>query len=125
MKAIWKGVVVADSGDTVLVEGNHYFPASSLKREYTSFSNHRSSCPWKGQARYYDLVTDAAVAPKAAWTYPHPNRGFEPIAGAIAQLSWIKGRPINIRPADQTAELENAALAGRSAAPTNWRTGTL
>ena len=47
MKAVWNGVVVAESDDTVVVEGNHYFPDSSLKREYTSFSNHRSTCAWK------------------------------------------------------------------------------
>lgn len=47
MKAIWNGVVIAESDDTVVVEGNHYFPMAALKREYTTFSNHRTSCPWK------------------------------------------------------------------------------
>jgi uncharacterized protein (DUF427 family) len=65
MKAIWNNTVIAESEDTVLVEGNHYFPASTLKREFTTFSNHKTSCAWKGQASYYsllingELVTDA------------------------------------------------------------------
>ena len=58
MKATWNGVTIAESDDTVVVEGNHYFPEASLKREYISFSNHRSSCPWKGQAYYYSLMVD-------------------------------------------------------------------
>ncbi|MDO9218555.1 MAG: DUF427 domain-containing protein, partial [Lacisediminimonas sp.] len=56
MKAIWNNTVIAESDDTVLVEGNHYFPASSLKREYITFSNHKTSCAWKGQASYYSLL---------------------------------------------------------------------
>ena len=50
MKATWNGVTLAESDDTVVVEGNHYFPEASLNRDYTTFSNHRSGCPWKGQA---------------------------------------------------------------------------
>ena len=56
MKASWNGHVIAESDDTVVVEGNHYFPVSSLNREYVLESNHRSSCPWKGQARYLSLI---------------------------------------------------------------------
>ena len=68
MKATWKGATIAESDDTVVVEGNHYFPESSLNRAYVTFSNHRSSCPWKGQAHYYSLMVDGNlnenVAPK-------------------------------------------------------------
>ena len=53
MKAIWKNTVIAESDDTVMVEGNHYFPEASVKREFISFSNHKTSCAWKGQASYY------------------------------------------------------------------------
>ena len=52
MKAVWNGVVIAESADTVVVEGNHYFPPEALKRELTTFSNHRTGCVWKGQAHY-------------------------------------------------------------------------
>ena len=53
MKAIWNGAVIAQSDDTVLVEGNHYFPESALDRQYLGFSNHKTSCAWKGEASYY------------------------------------------------------------------------
>ena len=55
MKAIWKGEILAESDDTVVVEGNHYFPAGSLRREFFAPSDQKTSCPWKGQASYYDL----------------------------------------------------------------------
>jgi hypothetical protein len=53
MKATWNGAVIAESDDTVVVEGNHYFPESALRREYVTPSDHRSHCPWKGEARYH------------------------------------------------------------------------
>ncbi len=56
MKAVWNGVVVAESEQTVIVEGNHYFPPESLKREHTTFSNHRTGCVWKGQAQWLSLM---------------------------------------------------------------------
>lgn len=84
MKAIWNGVVVAESDDTVVVEGNHYFPESSLKRDYTSFSNHRSSCPWKGQARYYSLFVDGEMNADAVWYYPEPSEAAAQIRGRVA-----------------------------------------
>ena len=61
MKAIWNGVVVAESDDIVTVEGEHYFPQAALKSEYTSFSNHRSHCHWKGEAHYYSLFVDGEM----------------------------------------------------------------
>ncbi|MEP6875057.1 MAG: DUF427 domain-containing protein, partial [Burkholderiales bacterium] len=67
MKAIWNGVTIAESDDTVIVEGNHYFPEASLKREYTTFSNHRSSCVWKGQAHYYSLMVNGEMNENAVW----------------------------------------------------------
>ena len=69
MKATWNGVTLAESDDTVVVEGNHYFPEASLKREYVTFSNHRTSCHWKGQAYYYSLFVngdkDTVTSPEA------------------------------------------------------------
>ena len=73
MKAVWNNTVVAESDDTVVIEGNHYFPASSLKREYTSFSNHKTSCAWKGQAHYYSLIVNGEMNPDAVWYYPDPK----------------------------------------------------
>lgn len=73
MKAIWNGLVIADSEDIEVVEGNHYFPASSLRREFTTFSNHRSSCPWKGQAQWLSLFAHGEMLPDAVWFYPEPS----------------------------------------------------
>jgi uncharacterized protein (DUF427 family) len=90
MKATWKGVVVAESDDTVLVEGNHYFPESALKREYVSFSNHRTSCPWKGQAHYYSLLVNGELNTDAAWYYPEPKPEAENIRGRVAFWKGVK-----------------------------------
>ena len=84
MKATWNGVTIAESDDTVLVEGNHYFPESSLDRRYVSFSNHRSSCPWKGMASYYSLMVDGKMNPDAVWYYPEPKEAAANIAGRVA-----------------------------------------
>ena len=58
MKATWNNTVIAESDDNVLVEGNHYFPEHTLKREYVTFSNHKTTCPWKGEAHYYVVNGD-------------------------------------------------------------------
>jgi len=84
MKAIWNGVVVAESDDTVVVEGNHYFPEPSLKDQYTTFSNHRTSCPWKGQARYKSLLVNGALNPDAVWYYPEPSEAAAAIKDRVA-----------------------------------------
>jgi len=82
-KAIWNGVVLAESEDTVVLEGNHYFPADSLKREYTSFSNHRSSSD-KGQAQYLSLFVNGELNPDAVWFYPEPSESAAAIKGRYA-----------------------------------------
>lgn len=84
MKAIWKGVVVAESDDTVIVEGNHYFPESALNRDYVTFSNHKTTCPCKGQASYYSLLVNGELNSDAAWYYPDPKPEAENIRGRVA-----------------------------------------
>jgi uncharacterized protein (DUF427 family) len=84
MKASWNGHVIAESDDTVVVEGNHYFPAESLNREYVLESNHRSTCPWKGEARYYSLLVDGDLNPDAVWYYPNPRDGAEMVRDRVA-----------------------------------------
>ena len=90
MKATWNGVVIAESDDTVVVEGNHYFPASSLNREYVLESNHRSTCPWKGQARYYSLLVDGDLNPDAVWYYPEPREGAEMVRDRVAFWKGVR-----------------------------------
>ena len=90
MKAIWNGTTIAESNDTVVVEGNHYFPAESLKREYTTFSNHRTSCPWKGQAQYLSLFVNGEMNPDAVWYYADPTPAAAEIKGRYAFWKGVK-----------------------------------
>ncbi len=82
--ALWNGVVLAESDDTVIVEGNHYFPPGSIKMEYFRQSDSHTSCPWKGTASYYDLVVDGRVNPGAAWFYPEPKPAARQIRDYVA-----------------------------------------
>ncbi len=84
MKAIWKDTVIAQSDDTVMVEGNHYFPESSLNRAFTTFSNHKTTCAWKGQASYYSLMVNGELNPDAVWYYADPKPEAENIKGRVA-----------------------------------------
>jgi uncharacterized protein (DUF427 family) len=90
LKAVWNGATIAESDDTVLVEGNHYFPESSLNRRYVTFSNHRSSCPWKGMASYYSLMVDGQMNADAVWYYPEPKEAAASIAGRVAFWKGVK-----------------------------------
>jgi uncharacterized protein (DUF427 family) len=84
VKASWNGAVIAESDDTVVVEGNHYFPAESLRREFVSASAHRTQCAWKGTAHYYSLHVDGVENANAVWYYPEPKAGAEQVAGRVA-----------------------------------------
>jgi uncharacterized protein (DUF427 family) len=84
MRAIWQGVVLAQSDETVVVEGNHYFPAESLCREYFRPSDRHSVCPWKGTASYYDVIVGGNVNAQAAWYYPEPKEAAAQIKGRVA-----------------------------------------
>jgi len=84
MKAIWKDTVIAESDDTVMVEGNHYFPESALDRAFVTFSNHKTMCAWKGQASYYSLMVDGELNPDAVWYYPDPKPEAAHIKGRVA-----------------------------------------
>ena len=90
MKAIWNGAVIAQSDDTVLVEGNHYFPENTLDRSYVTFSNHKSMCPWKGQASYYSLVVEGNMNQDAVWYYADPKPEAESIRGRVAFSKGVK-----------------------------------
>jgi uncharacterized protein (DUF427 family) len=73
MKAIWNGAILAQSDDTVIVEGNHYFPADSITAELFEESSLHSTCPWKGEASYKTVVVDGQRNEDAAWYYPEPK----------------------------------------------------
>ena len=93
MKAIWNNTVLAESDDTVLVEGNHYFPTSTLKREFITLSNHKTSCAWKGQASYYSLIVDGEMNTDAAWYYANPKPEAEEIKDRVAFWKGVKVAP--------------------------------
>jgi uncharacterized protein (DUF427 family) len=93
MKAIWKGIIVAESADTVVVEGNHYFPVASLQRQYVVESSHHTTCSWKGEASYYTLRVDGADNPNAVWYYPTPKSGAEAVAGRVAFWKGVQVEP--------------------------------
>lgn len=84
MKAIWNGTVIAQSDDTVLVEGNHYFPADAVNRQFTTFSNHKTMCSWKGQASYYSLIVNGDMNIDAAWFYADPKPEAESVRDRVA-----------------------------------------
>lgn len=84
VRAVWHGTVLAESDDTVVVEGNHYFPADSLRTEYFSASDTHSVCPWKGTASYYTVTVDGRANPDAAWFYPEPKAKAEQIRDRVA-----------------------------------------
>ena len=90
MKATWKGATLAESDDTVVVEGNHYFPADSIRRESFRESETHTVCPWKGTASYYDVVVGGEVNKDAAWFYPQPKDAAKEIKDHVAFWKGVK-----------------------------------
>ncbi len=84
MKAIWKGQVLAESDQTVVVENNHYFPPGSVIMDFFVASDTTSICPWKGEARYYSIVVEGSENKDAAWYYPNPKEAAKEIKGYVA-----------------------------------------
>ena len=84
MKAIWNTQVIAESEDTVVVEGNHYFPAESLDMQFFTPSSHTSVCPWKGTASYYNVIVDEQENLDAAWYYENPSAAAAEIQDRVA-----------------------------------------
>jgi uncharacterized protein (DUF427 family) len=83
-KATWNGRTIAESDDTLIVEGNHYFPAGSVDRDYLKGSSTHTRCPWKGTASYFDVVVDGQVNRDAAWYYPDPKSAAGQIKDYVA-----------------------------------------
>ena len=90
MKAIWNGIVLAESDDTKVVEGNHYFPPDSIRREYFRDSDRHTTCPWKGIASYYDVAAGGETARNAAWYYPDPKSAAAEIRDHVAFYGIVK-----------------------------------
>jgi uncharacterized protein (DUF427 family) len=89
-KAIWEGVVLADSDDIVTVEGNKYFPADAVHREYFKPSSQTTICPWKGTASYYDIEVNGKTNAAAAWYYAQPKAAASQIRGRVAFWKGVR-----------------------------------
>lgn len=83
-KAIWNNQVIAESDDTVIVDGNHYFPADSIRKQFFQTAEKTTVCGWKGTANYYDIVVDGETNSEAAWYYADPKPKAESIRGRVA-----------------------------------------
>jgi uncharacterized protein (DUF427 family) len=83
-QAVWNGQVIAESDNTVVIEGNHYFPPSTIKKEYFQENNTHTVCAWKGTASYYDVVVDGKTNKDAAWYYPEVSDLAKAIKGHVA-----------------------------------------
>jgi uncharacterized protein (DUF427 family) len=90
MRATWKGAILAESDATVVVEGNHYFPPESLRREHFRDSGTHTTCPWKGVASYYDVVVGEEVNADAAWFYPTPKSAAEHVRDRVAFWKGVR-----------------------------------
>ncbi len=95
MKAVWNDTVIAESDETVVVEGNHYFPPDSVRHEHLERSSKRTTCPWKGEASYYTVTVHGDSNPDAAWTYRDPKPAAVEIKDHVA---FWRGVTIDSRP---------------------------
>jgi uncharacterized protein (DUF427 family) len=93
MKAVWNGAVIAESNDIVTVEGNAYFPDSSVNKALLTASTHTSVCPWKGTANYYSLLVDGKTNENAVWYYATPKDAARQIAGRVAFWKGVRVSP--------------------------------
>jgi len=84
MKAIWNSQIIAESDDTIVIEGNHYFPPGSIKKEFFKESAKQTTCPWKGAASYYNIDVDGVINNDAAWHYPEPKDAAKKIKDRVA-----------------------------------------
>jgi uncharacterized protein (DUF427 family) len=93
VKAVWKDTVLAESDETVVVEGNHYFPPTAINQAYFRDSTNRTVCPWKGVASYYDIVVGDDVNSGGAWYYPSPSNAAKNIEGYVAFWRGVRVVP--------------------------------
>ena len=90
MKAICNDTIIAESDDTVVVEGNHYFPSDSIKSEFFSKTETNTSCPWKGMASYYSVTVNGKTNTDCAWYYPLPSKEAEKLKDRVAFWNGVQ-----------------------------------
>jgi len=94
MQAVWNGKVLAESDQTVVIEGNHYFPPDAVHRELFADSATHTACPWKGMARYYTVTVDGEANADAAWYYPEPKPEAAKIRDYVAFWHGVQVGPV-------------------------------
>jgi uncharacterized protein (DUF427 family) len=109
-QAVWNGVVLAESDQTVKVEGNHYFPPESVHREYFAPSRTTTVCPWKGTASYYDITVNGSANQDAAWHYPQPSPAASQIKDHVAFWHGVK---VTRAAGEQAGTARGGGLAAR------------
>ena len=90
MRATWNGTTIAESDDTVMIEGNHYFPRDAVRQEYFQPSDTHTTCPWKGEASYFNVVVNGETNKDAAWYYPEPKEAANSIKSYVAFWRGVK-----------------------------------
>jgi len=108
MQAIFNGTVIAESDDTIVVEGNHYFPSDSLRADYVQPSSTHTVCAWKGTASYYDVGVDGVVSKDAVWYYPKPSMLARRVKDRVAFWRGVEVRPASDQGATGEPESVNA-----------------
>ncbi len=92
-RAVWNGAVLAESDETIVVEGNHYFPPDAINEEFFQDSSSRTRCFWKGTASYYDVMVDGQANHDAAWYYPDPSQQASHVRGYVAFWRGVRVQP--------------------------------
>jgi uncharacterized protein (DUF427 family) len=92
-RAIWQNTVIAESGKTIVVEGNHYFPPDAVRKEFLMPSNTHTECPWKGTASYYSVEVNGEKNADAAWYYPDPRAAARQIKDHVAFWRGVRVEP--------------------------------
>ena len=90
MRVVRDDVILAESNETIVIEGNHYFPPESINWDYFQKSNTHTTCPWKGQASYYTIVIGGKTEPDAAWYYPEPKEAAKEIKDYVAFYKGVE-----------------------------------
>jgi uncharacterized protein (DUF427 family) len=90
MRVVRNDIILAESNDTIVVEGNHYFPPEAVNWDYFQKSSKHTTCPWKGQASYYTIVTGDKTEPDAAWYYPEPKEAAKQIKDYVAFYKGVE-----------------------------------
>jgi len=93
MKAIWNNQLIAESNETLVIEGNHYFPLESVKKEFLQSSDNKTTCPWKGLASYYTLSVNGKENKDAVWYYPEPKDAAKEIKDRVAFWRGVEVHP--------------------------------